>query len=133
MGQALIPIDPTLLSLLKDAFGADGLPQPFVKEIFLLECHVAGTSHVPNVEDLEPSLELQTVLVFQREPQNPHDKLAILILTQTGRKLGYVPRDRNEVLARLMDAGKLIFGRLERKEWVEDWLKLEIRAYLRDL
>jgi HIRAN domain len=133
MGQALIPIDPTLLSLLKGAFGADGLPQPFVKEIFLLECHVAGTSYVSDIEDLEPRLEPQAVLVFKREPANPHDPLAILILDQAGHKLGYVPRDRNEVLARLLDAGKLIFGRLERKEWVEDWLKLEIRAYLRDL
>ena len=37
-----------------------------------------------------------------------------------------------EVLARLMDAGKLLFGRLEAKSWVGGWLKLEIRVFLRD-
>jgi len=31
-----------------------------------------------------------------------------------------------------MDAGKLLFGRLEAKSWVGGWLKLEIRVFLRD-
>jgi hypothetical protein len=31
-----------------------------------------------------------------------------------------------------MDAGKLLFGKLEAKEWVGDWLKVEARIYLRD-
>jgi hypothetical protein len=32
-----------------------------------------------------------------------------------------------------MDAGKLIFGKLERKEWQNDWLKADIRVYMRDM
>lgn len=31
-----------------------------------------------------------------------------------------------------MDAGKLLFGRLESKEWQDNWLKAGIRIYLRD-
>jgi len=31
-----------------------------------------------------------------------------------------------------MDAGKLLFGRLEAKSWVGGWLKLEIRVFLRE-
>ena len=61
------------------------------------------------------------------------DNNAILILTEDGQKLGYVPQEINEVLSKLMDAGKLLFGRLDEKNWVDDWLKLDIQVYLRDL
>ena len=43
-----------------------------------------------------------------------------------------MPRAKNEAFARLTDAGKLLFGKLESKEWVGDWLKAETRIYLRD-
>ena len=44
-----------------------------------------------------------------------------------------MPKDKNEVLSNLMDAGKLIFGKLIEKDWVDDWLKLDVQLYLRDL
>ena len=50
-----------------------------------------------------------------------------------GRKIGYVPRAKNEALARLMDAGKLLFGKLVAKEWKDNWLRIEVKIYLRDL
>lgn len=109
-----------------------GLAAPFAKEIFLIETHVAGTSHVP-IRQIEPTLIPSASLVLRREPANPHDKLAILILTGEGEKLGYIPRDRNEVLARLMDAGKFLFARLESKEWQGDWLHVSARVFLRDV
>lgn len=131
MSESLVPIDKSILALLIGSFGKDGLALPFVQEIFLLECHVAGTSHC-DLEEVEKDLHVTDVLIFKREPENPHDALAILILDKLGHKLGYVPRAKNEVLARLMDAGKLIFGKLEQKEWLNDWLKMEIRVYMRD-
>ncbi len=109
-----------------------GLSAPFAKEIFLIECHVAGTSHVP-IRQIEPTLTPGGSLVLRREPGNPHDELAILILTEGGEKLGFIPRDRNEVLARLMDAGKFLFARLESKEWQGDWLHVSARVFLRDV
>jgi hypothetical protein len=33
----------------------------------------------------------------------------------------------------LMDAGKLLFGKLETKEWVEKWLKVTVRVFMKDL
>jgi len=35
-------------------------------------------------------------------------------------------------MIRLMDAGKLLFGKLENKAWVGDWLKVAARIYMRD-
>jgi len=44
MSGELVPISPEVLAMLRGAFGKDGVPMPFVKEIFLMSCHVAGTS-----------------------------------------------------------------------------------------
>jgi hypothetical protein len=63
---------------------------------------------------------------------NPHDQLAIVVKDPRGRKIGYVPRGKNEVLARLMDAGKLVFGTLAEKEFVGKWLKMTMQVYLDD-
>ena len=132
MATDLSSIDPALLALMHGSFGTDGALKPFAKEIFLLECRVAGTSHQP-VKEIEPGLKPGGLLPFLREPANTFDTLAIRIHDEAGHTLGWVPKEKNEVLARLMDAGKLLFGRLERKSWVGGWLKLEIRVFLRDL
>ena len=131
MNQSLVPIDPALLALIHGAFGEDGALKPFAREIMLIECHVAGTSY-REVKSIEPSLAPGAFLVLKREPNNPHDALAIMIFDVSGHHLGYVPRAKNEALARLMDAGKLLFGRMDAKEWIGDWLKIEARIFLRD-
>ena len=135
MTHNLTAIDPTILAVIKGSFGKDGLPMPFIKEIFLMECHVAGTTYV-DLTDIEPKLVADAPLVFKREPGNPHDSLAIQIYAEHGDRIGYVPKAKNEVLARLMDAGKLIFGKLVSKGWEGydgKWLKLQIKVYMRDL
>jgi hypothetical protein len=98
----------------------------------LVECHIAGTSH-HEIKEIEPALVAGSLLVLKREPANPHDALAIMIFSEAGDRLGYVPRAKNEALARLMDAGKLLFARLETKAWQGEWLKVEVRIYLRDI
>jgi hypothetical protein len=105
---------------------------PYTQDIHLLDCHVAGTSHL-DLAGVEPQLLSGDLLVLRREPDNPHDPLAILILDRRGAKLGYIPRAKNEVLARLMDAGKLLRSQLGRKAWEGAWLKLEISVFMRDL
>lgn len=130
---ALTPFEQHQLALLHAHLQAGGvLAAPFAKEIFLIDTHVAGTSHIP-VKEIEPTLANGDSLVLRREPDNLHDEFAILILTESGAKLGYVPRDRNEILARLMDAGKLLFSRIESKQWHGDWLNVSARVFLRDV
>jgi hypothetical protein len=131
-GNIPAKIDPAMLALMKGAFGKEGLPMPFTKEIFLIDTHVAGTTH-RDVKDVEPNLTTGNLLCFKRDPKNKHDELAIKIHDEKGNELGYVPREKNEVLARLMDAGKLIIGKLEAKEWHGNWLKLTTRVFMREL
>ena len=132
MTQAMVKIDPKYLEIIRTALDKTGLPKPFVQEVELLNCNIAGTTFL-DLEDIEPKLKKHQLLVLKREPKNEYDDKAILILTEDGQKLGYVPQERNEILSRLMDAGKLLFGRLDEKDWVGRWLRLDIQVYLRDL
>ena len=132
MTQAMVKIDPKYLEIIRTSLDKTGLPKPFVQEVELLNCNIAGTTFL-DLEDIEPKLKKHQLLVLKREPKNEYDGNAILILTEDGQKLGYVPQEKNEVLSNLMDAGKLLFGKLNEKNWVDNWLKLDVQVYLRDL
>lgn len=131
MEQALAKINPAVLALMHGSFGKNGALQPFARETMLMECQIAGLCH-HQVKVVEPKLMPGDMLPLRREPDNPNDPLAIMILTEAGEHLGYVPRAKNETLARLMDAGKLLFAKLESKSWQGDWLKVQTNIYLRD-
>jgi hypothetical protein len=70
MEQSLVKIESAWLALLHRAFAKDGAWQPFVREIMLIECHIAGTSY-RDVKSVESTLAPGALLVLKREPQNP--------------------------------------------------------------
>lgn len=94
----LAVIDPALLALLHGSFKKGGQLQPFVREIMLVECAIAGTSF-RQLKEVEPLLSVGSLLPLRREPANAHDPLAIMILNESGNHLGYVPRAKNEAIA----------------------------------
>lgn len=132
MGELIKGESGGLIGLLHGKGGEAVIPKPFARDIFLFETHVAGTSHVEGILDLEPYLHIDDRLDFFREPDNPHDKEAIVIKNADGVKIGYVPREDNVIFARLMDAGKLIFGRITSTEIAGKWLKIKIKVLLHE-
>lgn len=66
------------------------------------------------------------------EPNNPYDKQAIVSKTGNGVKIGYVPKQDNIVFSRLMDAGKLLFGRISDKEKKGKWVVIKIKVFLHE-
>ena len=56
----------------------------------------------------------------------------IVIKTIDGVKIGYVPRYDNAIFSRLMDAGKLLFGRISSKEGSGRWVRINIKVYLHE-
>lgn len=121
-----------LLTLLHGGNGNMPIPKPFERDIFLFATFVAGTTHVEGIEELEKHLQIGDHLDFYREPQNEYDKRAIVIKTKNGVKIGYVPRADNIVFSRLMDAGKLLFGRISKKEILDSWVKINIKIFLHE-
>lgn len=103
-------------SLLR-AFEQSGLGlevgKPFACPIVLLErARVAGTSFVSGIDELAGGLAKGDRLVLEREPLNAADRNAIMVRAPGGEKLGYLPADKVEILARLMDGGKLLYARV---------------------
>lgn len=122
--------DKNLIKLLHTKGGE--LVKPFELNIFLLTTHIAGTTHIDNMEEIEPKLYINQQLILFREAKNPYDENAILIKTSDGVKLGYVPMKHNPILSRLMDAGKLIYAKIKEKEILGNWVKVTIDIFLND-
>lgn len=121
-----------LIGFLHGKGGELDIPVPFERDIFLFDTYIAGTSFVEGIEDLEPHIRLGDRVNFLREPDNPYDKDAILIKNEGGVKLGYIPKKDNPVFARLMDAGKVLFGKIKDKNYEGDWLHIDVEIYLHD-
>ena len=129
----LILSDKEKLTKLLNTGGSAASMKAFGQRIFLIETLVAGTTHLKDdPRALEAALHQGDRLGCYREPDNPHDDKAISVRSAEGRKMGYVPRDTNEILARLMDAGKIIYGTVRDKEFVGKWLKITMEIYLDD-
>ena len=77
---------------------AESLPMPFKHEVFLKECHVAGTLHVDDVLYKTKTVNVGTRLVLKRDVVNERDPLAIWVETQEGERVGILgPLDSAEV------------------------------------
>lgn len=111
------------------------VPMPFQRHIFLMECRVAGTTYIENIGRRLRGLAAGSTVRLVREPENPCDALAIRVENPSGEKLGYIPRASNAVLARLLDAGKNIYGKLSQApDEVEDgWVIIPLAIFLYDL
>lgn len=108
------------------------LPKPFERDIYLFDTFVAGTSYIEGIDAIGLNLKEDDRLVFYREPENPHDPQAIRIETLDKIKIGYVPRRDNVVFSRLMDAGKVLFAKIVKKETEGTWLKITIQIFLHE-
>ena len=123
MPQEIVKFDPDFVNILTAGFNGKGLALPFITEIQLMECYVAGTTFREDIDEIEQELQKDDLLVLKREPDNEHDKFAIAIYDKEERRIGYIPQRKNEIMARLMDAGKIVFGKIDKKKWRDDWLK----------
>ncbi|MBR5739809.1 MAG: HIRAN domain-containing protein, partial [Firmicutes bacterium] len=91
---------------------------------------VAGTTHLEEPEILD-EVSVGDKLSLRRE-ENKFDSRAIIILSPEGKKLGYIPEKDNVVFSRLMDAGKLLVGKITDIERKGSFTKIAIGIYLVD-
>lgn len=121
--------DPALLRLVSG--GTSISFKAFQEDILALSSIVAGTSY-QNLEDIEKKIIVNdSQLQLKREPDNEYDEFAILVLFED-HKLGYIPKAKNQTIARLMDAGKQFYAKAVEKEWEGKWLRLDLEVFLKD-
>lgn len=104
--------------------------KPLSREIHLFDTYIAGTTHLKDPSVLD-EIKVGDRLLLQRE-DNRFDDNAILVLNEAKKKLGYVPEKDNVVFARLMDAGKLLCGKIKRIEPKGSFRMIGISIYLID-
>lgn len=86
-------------------FGIAALPKGIVtqyRKFYLLQSFVRGFKFYEGTT-LLAAMHKGDMLELVREPDNDHDACAIA-LHFNNRKIGYIPREENEILSRLMDA-----------------------------
>lgn len=105
---------------------------PFLTTITLCEdVVVAGTSHIVGIDDVLDGIELPADVKLVRDAGNLHDRWAIKVMHED-KRLGFVPCDVNEILARLMDGGKKLTGTVFEREVRGQWNKLHMEVTLVD-
>ena len=105
--------------------------KPFIREIYLFETYIAGTSHIDNQELFESLKEGDSFILVREE--NKYDEMAIKVLTKNDEKLGYIPERDNEIFSRLMDAGKKLTAKMIEKDRSGHFWQIKIGIYLVDI
>ena len=109
------------------------VPTPYAQRICLLpDVRVAGTSHIDGIGELASQLHEGDGLRLERDTKNRFDHWAIRVLDARGRRLGFLPADNNEIIARLMDGGKRIVGEVLSVEDVSGWARIGMAVWLDD-
>ncbi|MDR3351820.1 MAG: HIRAN domain-containing protein [Zoogloeaceae bacterium] len=79
---------------------------------------------------LKSTLRVGDSLRLRREPENPHDALAVRVEWQ-GHLLGYVPRRENRAVAAALDRGDPLHARISRvTEDPDPWKRLEFEIWM---
>lgn len=113
-----------------DHQGLGEMIKPLIREIHLFDSFVAGTTHLKDKTVLD-EIAVGDKLSLMRE-NNKFDDNAILIITESRKKLGYVPEKDNIVFARLMDAGKHLAAKITKIEKRGSFHQISIGIYLVD-
>lgn len=86
---------------------------PKRKAIYIYTDWLAGTAYY-SASKAMTTIEIGQPLLLKREPQNPYDDMAIEVFADNGLKLGYLPKVRNHIPARLIDAELPLMVEVER-------------------
>ena len=107
---------------------------PFGEEVFLDGMEVARSLETRDMLVKCENISAGDALVLKREPGNRFDPLAIRVETVEGVNIGYVPREKNRIFARLMDAGKLIVAKVRDKQLVDEFfVAIWMEVFLKEI
>jgi len=110
--------------------GLGELIKPLTSEIHLFDSFVAGTTHLKD-QTVLTEISVGEKLTLRRE-DNKFDDNAIMLFTEKGKTVGYVPEKDNLIFARLMDAGKLLSATITDMEKKGSFTQIRIGIYLVD-
>jgi len=108
-------------------------PKEFrMKEIQLLDFTVAGTTFCKEFDKTDGKFIHNGMTINVKREDNKHDPNAVALYVDEVR-IGYIPKKQNEVIARLLDAGKVIVSKIIDAEYKDGWEKIEARIWMVEL
>jgi hypothetical protein len=109
---------------------AKALVQHPARKVYLLQHFVRGFKHYAGQQVLH-NLQVGTALLLKREPNNAYDHQAIAIY-DGHNKLGFVPTEHNDMLAKIMDTHLLHLQAevTEVNNELSSWQQLGIAIYV---
>ena len=115
---------------LADALGKGlEIAKPFGQDILLTECPVVGNTFGLVVDP--DSVTEGTRLKLLRDKRNKFDKNSIVLKDGEDNSLGFIPMAKNEILARLLEAGKEVYAVISRCVIAADAkVELSVKIYL---
>ena len=109
------------------------MPVAFQQVVFLTNCHLAGTNEIADIKDKVDGIKNDEPLVLRRTATDVADARAVSVETTSGTLIGYVPRRYGAVMARLMDAGKLLSAKLIGRDCDEQWADVTVAIEMREV
>ena len=77
------------------------------KKLYFMDCHLAGRMY-HDADEVWGDLKVGTILSLERDKDNRHDVNAVMVVYEKDGekyKIGYIPRDDNEILANFLEMG----------------------------
>ena len=116
------------VSAVKNFFGEKDKEKKLLLDVFA----IAGYQFYEG-ESVEHHLKSGDSLKLNAEPDNPHDENAVEILTKNNVKLGYVPKNDNKALSRLLQQSAKVEANievidLENVSWLRVWVGVRLIA-----
>ena len=130
MGNDLAIIDDSWLML---ADQGKEMPVAFQQVIFLTNCHLAGSNEIAGIKDKIDGIKGGESLVLRRTVTDAADARAVSVETTSGTLIGYVPRRYGAVMARLMDAGKLLSAKFIGRDCDEQCADITVAIEMREV
>jgi HIRAN domain len=120
------------VSLVSPLIARKAIAETSARKIHLQEVYVAGFQYHEGMNRMvESSLFVGQELLLVREPDNPYDGNAVAVFTLEGRKLGYIPRDVNEIPAAMYDQSIKIGAMVSVvNPAAPTWERLAIKSYM---
>ncbi len=119
---------PVLLTMLLGLIAARAIAGA-EQHLILQTSPLAGFQHYAG-PSLYPLMQAGDGLTLLREPANPHDSRAVRVEWR-GVQIGYAPRAENVDLARLMDRGMRVEGRILHLQKSRDpWKRVLMELYV---
>lgn len=102
---------------------------PPAGSVILMTTRIAGVRYHA-AADGELPIDAGSLIELRAEPENPYDARAVAIHLPAGERIGYIPRRKNTITARLLAQEVDVFGRVERVDRSGAGLELDVSVLL---